>query len=134
MKSINTNQITENSKPVYQSPYEDIFEAAAKGWDKDVKYFVETKGVRTNVTKWDPARLFWGNAYTSAEEERLTPLHLAAKYNHVEVVKYLISQGADVNAETTWGNTPLDLANNEEKKNILREAGGQGNNSWLSCY
>ena len=127
-------QNTENNNSNYQSPFKDIFEASANGWVKDVKYFIEIIGVRTDVTKWDPARYFWGNAYTSTEEERLTPLHLAAKYNHVEVVKYLISQGADVNAETTWGNTPLDLANSEEKKKILREAGGQGKNSWLSCY
>ena len=125
------NKSIENSKQDYQSPYKDVFEAAAKGWVKDVKYFIEIKGVCINETKWDPIRQSWGNAYTSAEEERITPLHLAAKDNHVEVVKYLISQGADVNAETTWGNTPLDLANSGEKKEILREAGGQRNNSWF---
>ena len=113
----------------YQSPFEDIFEASENGWDKDVKYFIEIKGVSVNATRWDTGRSFWGNAYTSDKEEGITPLHLAAKDNHVEVVKYLLSQGADVNAKTTWGRTPLDLANNAEKVNVLREAGGTGVNS-----
>jgi ankyrin repeat protein len=56
-----------------------------------------------------------------------TPLHLAAEKNpNIDVLKYLISQGADVNAKTELlDQTPLDLANSEEKKKVLRDAGGK---------
>jgi hypothetical protein len=55
-----------------------------------------------------------------------TPLHLAAEKNpDINVLKYLISQGAYVNAKTEFGQTPLDLANSEEKKKFLRDAGGE---------
>ncbi|MDR0327164.1 MAG: ankyrin repeat domain-containing protein [Planctomycetaceae bacterium] len=54
-----------------------------------------------------------------------TPLHEAVLRDpNVESVKFLISQGADVNAKDHDGKTPLDVANTEEKKAILRAAGG----------
>ena len=34
--------------------------------------------------------------------DKLTPLHYAAKYNHQCIVKYLIDQKADINAEDRW--------------------------------
>jgi ankyrin repeat protein len=42
--------------------------------------------------------------------ENLTPLHLAAFHGHKDVVEFLISQGACVNAKTTAGVTPLHMA------------------------
>jgi len=95
--------------PSYQSSYKDFFDAAKKGTVEDVRYFVESKGVDVNVKNgWDS-----------------TPLHYAAKYNpDVEVLKYLISAGADVNAENCYGWIPLDLTNMEGKRCILREAWG----------
>jgi ankyrin repeat protein len=57
-----------------------------------------------------------------------TPLHEAANSNsNIEVLKCLISYGADVNAKTggLFKKTPLKLANTEEKKRILREAGAK---------
>jgi ankyrin repeat protein len=58
------------------------------------------------------------------------PLHEAAAHNsNVEVLRYLVSvPGADVNARNHWEGkqqTPLDLADTEEKKSILRAAGGR---------
>ena len=44
------------------------------------------------------------------EGEGWTALHLAAAYGHEMVVKYLISKGADLEAETVSGKTPLALA------------------------
>jgi len=37
-----------------------------------------------------------------------TPLHLAASFNQSEIVKILVSSGADVNAKSNNGRTPLD--------------------------
>lgn len=39
-----------------------------------------------------------------------TALHIAAERNYVRVVELLLDKGADVNAETTAGQTPLHLA------------------------
>lgn len=39
-----------------------------------------------------------------------TPLHCAVKGAHLEAVKYLLDNGADVNAINAKGNTPLDCA------------------------
>eukprot|EP00276_Gloeochaete_wittrockiana_P008319 CAMPEP_0184659418 /NCGR_PEP_ID=MMETSP0308-20130426/29517_1 /TAXON_ID=38269 /ORGANISM="Gloeochaete witrockiana, Strain SAG 46.84" /LENGTH=121 /DNA_ID=CAMNT_0027099213 /DNA_START=9 /DNA_END=374 /DNA_ORIENTATION=+ len=36
-----------------------------------------------------------------------TPLHWAADYGKVEVIDFLISKGADVEAKDRYGNTPL---------------------------
>lgn len=40
----------------------------------------------------------------------MTPLHLAALAGHKKIVKILLAAGADPNAETTLGRTPLYLA------------------------
>jgi ankyrin repeat protein len=40
----------------------------------------------------------------------MTPLMYAAKYNRVEIVKYLISQGAQVDAKSNKGLTALKYA------------------------
>jgi ankyrin repeat protein len=37
----------------------------------------------------------------------ITPLHLAVRAGHIEIVKFLISQGANVNQRDDEGNTPL---------------------------
>ena len=39
-----------------------------------------------------------------------TPLHIAVKKNNLELVKYLVEKGANVNAQDKQGNTPLQLA------------------------
>ena len=43
----------------------------------------------------------WGN------ERGLTPLIVAARHNHVEVIGYLLEHGADVNAVEVNGATAL---------------------------
>ena len=56
-----------------------------------------------------------------------TPLHWSALVNpNPEVLKYLVTvRGVDVNAKNNQGQTPLDVASTEEKKAILRAAGGK---------
>jgi ankyrin repeat protein len=58
-----------------------------------------------------------------------TPLHLAACYGHKDVVIYLLSQGADVNAKgTVMGYTPLRFAlewHKDEIAEVLRQHGGR---------
>ena len=43
-------------------------------------------------------------------EDGLSPLHFAAKSGRAEMVQFLISKGADVNAKDCLGNTPLHLS------------------------
>ncbi len=71
------------------------------------------------------------------DEYGWTPLHLAAEYGTTELVKLLLSYGADVNAKTTKkrdrypaGSTPLDvakIAGNDKIVSLLRSHGGKCN-------
>jgi len=94
------------------SNYIDICRTAGTGSIDDVKYFVEEKGVGVNTKM--PIR---GND---------TPLHAASNYGNIEVVKYLVSKGANLNLKMNDGCTPLHSAiiptrnrENISKKNII---------------
>eukprot|EP01094_Clydonella_sp_ATCC50884_P003087 TRINITY_DN1237_c0_g1_i1.p1 TRINITY_DN1237_c0_g1~~TRINITY_DN1237_c0_g1_i1.p1 ORF type:complete len:700 (+),score=298.04 TRINITY_DN1237_c0_g1_i1:87-2186(+) len=55
-----------------------------------------------------------------------SPLHVAASRGRLEVVQYLLGEGADVNAEDRWGATPLRDAlrsKNAAVVEVLRNAG-----------
>jgi|GEM_PF-1748383 len=69
-----------------------------------------------------------GANVNAKRRNNMTPLHYAAgKGPEIKVLEYLISQGADVNAEDDYGRRPLNDADGEEKKRVLREAGGTEN-------
>ena len=86
--------------------FRDICEAAAGGTVQDIEFFIKNKGIAVN------AKNDTGN----------TPLHFAARFNpRVDVLNFLISEGADGYAKNNGGGTPWDVASGE-KKNILREA------------
>ncbi|MCA9073205.1 MAG: ankyrin repeat domain-containing protein, partial [Planctomycetaceae bacterium] len=48
------------------------------------------------------------------DEDQRTPLHVAARFKHVEVVNWLLENGADVNAIAYNGFTPLHLTSDPE--------------------
>lgn len=47
-----------------------------------------------------------------------TPLHFAAQAGQIDVVEYLVAEGADVNAENISGETPLQLAVDKGHKEV----------------
>ena len=49
-----------------------------------------------------------------------TPLHYASYWNKTDIVKYLVSKGANKNAKAKNGRTPYDMAKNDEIRNILK--------------
>lgn len=55
-----------------------------------------------------------------------TALHAAAENNHVEVIRLLVANGAEINAKVVTGMTPLDMAREascDEAVNVLLELG-----------
>ena len=46
----------------------------------------------------------------AVDVHRKTPLHLAAEHDHAEVAELLLDAGAELEAWTSWGATPLEWA------------------------
>ena len=49
----------------------------------------------------------------------------ASKEGNLEIVKYLVEKGANVNIKDNHGRTALDLAETEEIKKVLRKVGAK---------
>ncbi|SOV78043.1 acyl-CoA-binding protein, putative [Plasmodium sp. gorilla clade G3] len=49
----------------------------------------------------------------------LTPLHYACDRGYIDIVKYLVHQGANINVEDSYGDTPLHMAAYSEKLNVV---------------
>jgi ankyrin repeat protein len=56
---------------------------------------------------------------TRQDDSSLTPLHIAATYGHVEAVKWLLDNGADVNAVAYNGFAPLHLTEHPEVTELI---------------
>lgn len=60
--------------------------------------------------------------------DKRTALHVAAGGGHVDVVQFLINQGADVNVEDQWGGRPIDDAlekGHTKVVELLRQSGAK---------
>jgi ankyrin repeat protein len=95
------------------------------GWLPSVKYLVEELGADVN------ARDFAG----------YTPLHNAAARGDNEMIKYLVSKGADVTAVARNGMTTADMANGPVQRispyldtvKLLMDLGSKNSNRCVSC-
>jgi ankyrin repeat protein len=64
---------------------------------------------------------------TKEDDEALPPLHQAVMYGLEDVVKAILESGADVNARSQQGNTPLVVAQTmkqDETAAIIKDHGG----------
>ena len=110
----------------------------------DAGEFMLAKGMNPNVMSWqhvtilhdmaqkgflDKARLLVNSgAELDAIDEayQSTPLGLAVRWGHVEMVEYLLAEGADVNKSGAPWSTPLSWARKKERtaiEQILLKAG-----------
>ena len=95
------------------------------GWMPSLKFLVEVLGADVN------ARDF--NGYT--------PLHHAAARGDNEMIRYLVSKGADVKAVARSGQTTADMANGPVQRispyldtvKLLEELGSKNNHKCISC-
>jgi ankyrin repeat protein len=56
----------------------------------------------------------------NTKDKGWTPLHIATRYGHMEIVVFLLERGADVNAKTDKGNnTPLMFAVANARKDLV---------------
>lgn len=62
-----------------------------------------------------------GVSVKSTNRKGFTALHFAVQGSHLELIKYLVRKGANLNAKTKAGETPSDLAKNEEVRSLLVE-------------
>lgn len=104
---LNSNTVDKNVQPMH--------EAAANGDISTVTKYLDS-GVKLN-SDYDIKKTFGGN-----------PIFSAVFNGHNEIVKLLISRGADVNTTDINGETPLDWAisrNLIETDILLRKHGGK---------
>ncbi len=99
-------------------------------------HMAATQGVGGFVSTWEGPRdykgiaqllLVHGAEINEGSKLRTTALHVAVFREHREMVKWLLSKGADVHARTRDGATPMDLAVAEGYEliiELLRQYGG----------
>lgn len=66
------------------------------------------------------------NIVNFRDYDRRSPLHLAASEGHLEMVKYLLEQGARINRSDRWGNSPIDDAYRHKHFDVMEYLRGHG--------
>ena len=92
---------------------DDEYAEEEKGWEEPDEFCEEYENDAETVR--------------AVEEEGITLLHSAVELDRIEVVKFLIEAGGDVNAKDKHGYTPLFEAKSIEVAKILIEAGAEIN-------
>ncbi len=95
------------------------------GWLPAVRFLIEEVGLEVDAR----------------DHNGFTPLHHAAARGDLELIQYLVDQGADVKAVSRSGLTTADMANGPAQRvppypaaiALLRELGSDFNNRCLSC-
>ena len=102
-----------------QAPATSLFEAIRQGDEKRVMQALA-----------DSPDLVW-----AADKYRKTALHVAAEHDQDRMAKILLDSGADLEAETSWGMTPLQWAANmgSVKTGALLIARGARLNMWSAA-
>ncbi|GAB1196413.1 hypothetical protein APSETT444_005683 [Aspergillus pseudonomiae] len=85
-----------------------LYSAAAGGYYDDVKRMLE-QGANPSMR----TLFHW------------TALHWAVGNGHAKIVQLLLDYGADINAISDTGSTPLDMARNDMMKGMLRQRGAR---------
>jgi hypothetical protein len=85
-----------------------LYRAAAGGWYEETKKLLEQGADASMCTQY-----------------RYTALHWAANNGHANVVQLLLSYGANVNAVSDTGKTPLSMAKTGEVRRLLLQKGAR---------
>lgn len=135
---LNRSQRTKNIQfqlAVVKGNIEDVQDRLSEGADVNVRRW--SRGTDRKLLSDEDEVLLKGNNFGGGIKEGYTALHYAARNGQTEILKLLLSDGADVNAKNRKyyssgyedGNiTPLDLANSEghtEIIELLKKNGGK---------
>lgn len=118
--------------------YTALMRASSRGYKEIVEQLLQA-GANVNAEnreRWTPLMLAASLGYPDVVSQLIqagavvnakctgewTALMLAAKYGHLEIVKRLLQfPGIDVNLKNSGGQTALDLAANEDIKQLIQE-------------
>lgn len=92
----------------------------SQGFGKD--YLLVSAAAKYNCV--DAAKILLKYGHNIEENAPLafyTPLHVAAINKNKEMILFLLSEGADINAKALFGRTPLDIIKKKFKVNSLEE-------------